>query len=241
MKPDAHKRKKLGEQVFDHIQRAIKSGTYAPNERLPSEHALALELEVSRPVIREALLRLRDQGLIVSRRGSGSFVRSSGLRQPLGFSEPKNVVDLQRCFEFRLTLEPEAAMFAAERRDSSDLKGILDALELMRDATSKRNHREDADFMFHLSIARASGNRYFTTAMEGLKEHIAINMQLHGFSLKIRRDGLNVVFEEHVSIYEAIKAGDPELARNIMRSHLTGSLDRLFEGQRLSLSQNAAS
>lgn len=68
-------RRSLSDAVFDRIQRAIKSGAYAVDERLPTEHALAAEFQVSRPVVRDALQRLRDQGLIYSRRGAGSFVR----------------------------------------------------------------------------------------------------------------------------------------------------------------------
>ena len=57
-------RKSLADLVFDRMQRAIKSGSYRPDERLPTEHELAAEFEVSRPVVREALKRLRDQGLM---------------------------------------------------------------------------------------------------------------------------------------------------------------------------------
>ncbi len=106
-------RKGLADIVFERMLRAIKSGAYKPDERLPTEHDLAAEFEVSRPVIREALKRLRDQSLIYSRRGAGSFVRSVGLRNPLGFGQLENVADLLNCYEFRLTLEPAAAIFSA--------------------------------------------------------------------------------------------------------------------------------
>ena len=124
-------RKSLGDIVFDRILRSIKSGAFAPDERLPTEHDLAAEFEVSRPIVREALQRLRDQGLIYSRRGAGSFVRSVGLKQPLGFGQLENVADLLNCYEFRLTLEPAAAACAAERHDDGTLDSIAQALELM--------------------------------------------------------------------------------------------------------------
>src|SRR5690606_17297078 len=113
--------------------RAIKSGAYGPNERLPTEHALAAEFQVSRPVVRDALQRLRDQGLIYSRRGSGSFVRNHGLKEPLGFGQLENISDLQYCYEFRLTIEPEAAAMAAMRRDEETLLELKVALDLLRD------------------------------------------------------------------------------------------------------------
>ena len=105
-------------------------------------------------------------------------------------------------------------------------------MKILRDATNRRRHHEDADFQFHLAISQASGNRYYATAMEALEDHIAVGMQFHGLSLKATPDGLQHVFEEHRAIAEAIEQRHPELARDLMRQHLTGSRDRLFEGKR---------
>lgn len=117
-------RKALPDIIFERMHRAIKSGAYKPDERLPTEHELAMEFEVSRPVVREALRRLRDQGFIYSRRGSGSYVRAVGMREPLGFGQLENVADLLNCYEFRLTLEPAAAAAAALRHDGERLAAI---------------------------------------------------------------------------------------------------------------------
>lgn len=230
------RRRGLPDMVFERLLRAIKSGAYAENERLPTEHALAAELNVSRPVVREALKRLRDQGLIFSRRGAGSFVRRPGLRQPLGFGPLENFSGLDQCYEFRLSLEPDIAATAALRCDGDSLSGIASALDLMRDATRRGRHREDADFAFHFAIALASGNQYFTTAMEALEDHIAIGMQFHGVTVKETPGGLEDVFGEHTGIFEAIRDRDPEQARSLMRAHLAGCRERLFKGRRMALS-----
>ncbi|GGG04585.1 MULTISPECIES: FadR/GntR family transcriptional regulator [Rhizobium] len=222
-------RKGLADVVFERMLRAIKSGAYKPDERLPTEHDLAAEFEVSRPVIREALKRLRDQSLIYSRRGAGSFVRSVGLRNPLGFGQLENVADLLNCYEFRLTLEPAAAAAAATRHDADSLKAIRQALELLRDATNRQSHREDADFQFHLAIARAAQNSYFSTAMEALKDHIAVGMKFHGASIKREVSGLTRVFAEHEAIASAITNRDEGEARRLMLEHLKGSRERLFQ------------
>lgn len=221
-------RRSLSDAVFDRIQRAIKSGAYAVNERLPTEHALAAEFQVSRPVVRDALQRLRDQGLIYSRRGAGSFVREQGIREPLGFGQMENLSDLQHCYDFRLTIEPEAAAMAAERHTPEALARIKSALGLLRDATNRQAHRADADFMFHLSIAQASANPYFSTAMQALEEHIAVGMRFHGMSLRSTSNGLQHVFVEHSAVFDAIARRNTEAARELMRAHLTGSRDRLF-------------
>ncbi|MEI2298894.1 FadR/GntR family transcriptional regulator [Ensifer sp. MJa1] len=222
-------RKSLGDLVFERMHRAIKSGAYKPDERLPTEHDLASEFEVSRPIIREALRRLREQGFIYSRRGAGSFVRAVGMREPLGFGQLENVADLLNCYEFRLTVEPAAAAAAAERHDAGSLAAIRQALELMRDATNRQSHREDADFQFHLAIARAAQNSYFYTAMEALKDHIAVGMRFHGASVKRETSGLTRVFAEHEAIAEAIAARQAAKAKQLMHEHLSGSRERLFQ------------
>jgi GntR family transcriptional repressor for pyruvate dehydrogenase complex len=222
-------RKGLPDIVFERMLRAIKSGAYRPDERLPTEHELANEFEVSRPIIREALRRLREQGLIYSRRGAGSFVRALGLREPLGFGQLENVADLLNCYEFRMTLEPAAAAAAAVRHDKEGLAAIKRALELLRDATNRQAHREDADYQFHLAIARAAQNNYFSTAMEALKDHIAVGMKFHGASVKREATGLAKVFGEHEAIADAITRGDQEAARQLMLDHLKGSRERLFQ------------
>jgi len=225
-------RKSLGDLVFERMHRAIKSGAYQPDERLPTEHDLAIEFEVSRPIVREALRRLREQGFIYSRRGAGSFVRAVGMREPLGFGQLENIADLLNCYEFRLTVEPAAAAAAAERHDAASLAAIRQALELMRDATNRQSHREDADFQFHLAIAHAARNSYFFTAMEALKDHIAVGMKFHGASVKRETAGLSRVFAEHEAIANAIVARDKAKARQLMLDHLTGSRDRLFQATR---------
>ncbi|TNC68263.1 FadR/GntR family transcriptional regulator [Rubellimicrobium roseum] len=229
---DGPGRKSLADVVFDRMHRAIKSGAYKPDERLPTEHELSAEFEVSRPIVREALRRLREQGLIYSRQGAGSFVRSIGLKQPLGFGQLENVSDLLNCYEFRLTLEPEGAALAAERHRPATLAAVEAALELLRDATNRQSHREDADFEFHLAIAVAAENGYFSTALEALKDHIAVGMRFHGISIKRDSTGLARVFGEHAAIFEAIRARDSAQARDLMRVHLAGSRERLFERRR---------
>lgn len=214
------------------MEQSIKSGAYADGERLPTEHELAAEFEVSRPIVREALRRLRERGLIHSRQGAGSFVRSLGLRNPLGFGQLENVADLLNCYEFRLTIEPAAAAHAAERHTPETLAPIAAALDLMRDATSRQAHREDADFQFHMAIALASENTYFSTAMAALKDHIAAGMRFHGASVKREASGLSRVFAEHEQIFAAIRDRSGEHARRVMHDHLLGSRERLFERRR---------
>ena len=226
----------LADVVHDRIRRTILNGEYSADERLPGENVLAELHRVSRPVVRAALSRLREEGLIISRQGAGSFVRVPVTPKTLAFQPLETIADLQRCYEFRLTLEPAAAALAAARRGDRELAEIETCLQIMRDATERRSHREDADFDFQLAITTAANNQYFETSMRALREHIAVGMKFHGLSLQTVRGGLDHVLDEHAAIFDAIAKGEGERAREAMLIHITGSRDRLFEGRLLDLS-----
>lgn len=234
---DRAHRTPLVERVYQFLLGKIGRGDYKPDEKLPGEHELAGLLLVSRPVIREALRRLRSEGVIYSRQGAGSFVKMRVEEaRTIGFSPVETIADIQRCYEFRLTIEPDHAFYAALRRNEPALDAIAAALDLMRDATQAHRHREDADFAFHCAIAQASNNHYYISSMLALKDHIAVGMKLHGVSLMGPNSGLGGVFAEHQAIFEAIRRRDAETARETMRRHLDGSRSRIFEGRALDLS-----
>lgn len=226
----------LVETVYRAILTGIAEGTHAPNERLPSEHDLAARFQVSRPVVRSALDRLRREGAIVSRRGAGSFVKPVEPKPALGFAPVESIADIQRCYEFRLTIEPDAAYHAALRRDDAALQAIGGAFDLLAVATRQEQHREDADFAFHHAIAAASNNHYFAASLQALRSHIAVGMKIHGLSLLGPNSGLRGVLEEHESIFRAIRERNADDARAFMAAHIRTSRDRLFEGRLLDLS-----
>lgn len=226
----------LGEAIYDKLRQRIVGGEYPPDFKLPSEHELSAYFDVSRPIVRDALQRLREQGLIYSRQGAGSFVRARIAHKVLGFSPVETIADIQRCYEFRLTIEPDAAALAAARYNQAALDRIAAALDLLHAATRHEKHREDADFAFHLAIAEASNNHYYASSMQALKDHIAVGMKLHGLSLMGPLPQLRSVFDEHRAIHEAIAGRNGDQAHEAMRRHLAGSRDRLFEGRLLDLS-----
>ncbi|WP_245418317.1 FadR/GntR family transcriptional regulator [Cohaesibacter haloalkalitolerans] len=226
----------MADKVYHTLFSRISNGDYPVNQRMPSEHQLAEELGVSRPVLRNALEKLRKEGMIYARQGAGNFVRAPSV-SPVGFARVETLSDIQRCYEFRLNLETASAVLAAKRHNSIILNEMEEALEMMRTATGSLVHREDADFAFHISIAKASNNHYFETAMRALREHIYVGMQMHGQSLLSEGgDALSHVFEEHDEIFRAIKNHDSALASSLMRAHLEHSRDRLFGGGLIDLS-----
>lgn len=226
----------LADRVYAALQARVVNGDYAPQQKLPPEKELSVEFGVSRPVLRAALERLRTEGLISSRQGAGNFIRGKATPPPLGFQKVETIADIQRCYEFRLAVEVDAAGFAAQRRNEAALEEMASALRLLAAATGSRVHREDADFAFHHAITKASNNQYFVATLQALREHINVGMKLHGESLM--SDGakaLESVLGEHTAIHEAIRDGDADAARNRMRQHILHSRSRLFGGSLLDL------
>lgn len=226
----------LADGVYHGLLSEIAGGLYAENQKLPSENELAARYKVSRPVVRAALDRLRRENVIVSRQGAGSFVRGQGRPPALGYAPVESIADIQRCYEFRLTIEPEAARYAAFRRNAAALARIGAAVDLMNIATRQRQHRDDADFAFHLAIAEASNNHYYSASLQALQSHIAVGMKIHGLALLGPNSGLEGVLDEHRAIFAAIRDGEADAARDRMHRHICSSRDRLFEGRLLDLS-----
>jgi GntR family transcriptional repressor for pyruvate dehydrogenase complex len=226
----------LVDRVFDRLSERINNGDYAPDAKLPGEHELAAMFEVSRPIVRDALGRLRKQGVVYARQGAGNFVATNARGTPaVGYAPVETIADIQRCYEFRLAIEPVAAFYAAKRRDDTAVAEIAAALDQLQDATRHHLHRSDADFTFHKAVTDAANNHYYSSSMEALRQHVAVGMHLHGLSLLGPKQRLERVFDEHREIFEAIAAGDAEAASATMRHHLEGSRDRLFEGRILDL------
>ena len=107
---------KLSDQVYERILSKIVDGAFPENSKLPTEIELSKRLEVSRPVLRQALARLREDEVISSRQGSGSYVMRRPAPQMLDFAPVGSIADIQRCFEFRAAVEGAAAALAAPIR-----------------------------------------------------------------------------------------------------------------------------
>ena len=186
--------------------------------------------------MREALSRLRSHGVIVSRKGSGSYFRKSPSPDPtavgaMGFLPIDSLAAVRRCFEFRTGVESEAAFFAALNHTPATLAAIREALEGMEAAATNGVVAVKADLEFHLSVARASGNEYFEAVMHSMRTPIEFAINL-ARSLTLTRplDHLRTVQTEHVVLFEAIEARDKDAARAAMRWHIENTCKRVFDG-----------
>jgi DNA-binding FadR family transcriptional regulator len=222
---------KLGDRIYEQIVERIVSGALAEGVRLPSEHDFCRMFEVSRPVVREALARLRADGIIDSRQGSGSYVRRRPSRDILAYAPSGNISALLRCFEFRIALEGEAAALAATRRNADQLKAIRKAHDKFEQTLKDGKVGKTVDLEFHMAIARASGNELFAETMESLIDDIGVGMDMaRTLDARQTRERILIVCQEHDAIMSALEDGDADRARVAMRAHI-GNAQRRVVGQ----------
>lgn len=219
--------------VYSGIVEAMSSGEYPESARLPTEAELAQLYGVSRPTVREALSRLRLDGLIASRRGSGSYVLRRPDRNIKRFAPIESIADVQRCFAFRIALESASAGLAADLRTPRDLDEIRRCFDAMETARNQDDNIAfvEHDLQFHLVVARASQNVFFVTALELIIEQMRVGMQL-ALNLSMERERIwrELVQIEHREILTAIEKGSSVDAAEAMRFHLGNARRRLFEG-----------
>jgi len=228
---------KLGDQLHEQILDWIISGTLKEGDKIPSENELCKSFQVSRPIVREAIIKLQAEDLVVTKKGIGTFVLHSPLKDLSRFATAHDIAIILQSHEVRFALEGEAASLAAARRSVSQLAVIKDAQQAMREDFEASNLSVQSDFDFHLGIARATNNEIFVQLLEdlhiGLKKTMAIAQELSRESVrnKISPNRNNEVLEEHQRIVDAIELQDGESARLAMRYHIAKIKQRIINIQ----------
>ncbi len=221
------------EEAYRRLLSIITEGSLDPGDRLPSETELASQFGISRPLIRQAISRLQEGGLIDVRWGAGSYVRDRAgmMDADPTFGTVESLTDVRHAFELREAVEGDAAALAAMHRLPGPLAAARRALEKLERAVRERTIGEQPDLDFHFAIAAASGNPFFERALRNIRRPMEFTINLtRTMALTHPAERLRVVQGEHVAIMEAVEAGEAEAARRAMRAHLANSCTRLFLG-----------
>lgn len=227
------KKERLGDRLYGQILEQIASGTLRPGDKLPSENKLCELFNVSRPVVRQALVRLQADGMVLTRKGLGTVVRNSPPEGLTRFSQPSDVAHMLRCLELRLAIEGEAAAWAATRHSLPELKRIGRALELLEQQIQDGAITASADFAFHQAVAAASGNILFEQVLQSLDDAIRRGMVIAlGLTKERSPERARRVLDEHRAIYDAIGRHDAQGASLAMRYHLDRVRQRVTDGSR---------
>jgi GntR family transcriptional repressor for pyruvate dehydrogenase complex len=212
------------EDAIEQIRELIASGAWGPGTRLPRESDLARQLGLSRNSLREAVRALSLVRVLEVRQGDGTYVSSL---EPGELFEPtlsathllrgRTVLEL---FEVRRMLEPEAAAMAAQRADAAVIEALRRELERMFTAGESADEVVEADAAFHDVVAAAPGNSVLQALLRSLSTRTVRARLWHGLA---DRDSLDVARAEHTRIYEAIAAGDADLARASTLLHIASN------------------
>lgn len=228
------KKERLGDRLYGQILEQIAAGTLRPGDKLPSENELSRAFNVSRPVIRQALVRLQADGLVATRKGLGTIVQNAPPEGLTRFSQPSDVAHMLRCLELRLAVEGQAASWAAQRHSTAELRRIGRALEVMGEQMTRDGGvTAAADLAFHQAVAAASGNILFEQVLQSLDEAIRRGMIIAlGLTKERSPERAQRVLDEHRAIYDAIARRDAQGAELAMRYHLDRVRQRVTDGKR---------
>ena len=196
------------DKAYELLKQRVIAGTYAPGAQLKEEH-IARELEISRTPIRAALKRLVQDGLATADAGRG--VRVSEWTE----------FDVDETYELRRLLEGHAAELAA-RRGGAPLADRLDELNARMEKTISKGGGEMAgqlqqiNAQFHRAILDASGSPRLRGMLAGL---IDMPIVIRSYFISTRQDFVQSL-NHHRDLAAAVRAGDPDLAREVMQLHL---------------------
>ena len=211
--------KELQNSIISKIKDLINFKNLEPGDKLPSERKLSEKFEVSRSSIREAIHRLEFYGLLKSIPQSGTFIANIGviamngmIEDILRLEEP----DFKCLVETRILLELKTVRLAALRRTDKDLKNIKETLDAYKKKVLNGEDAVQEDLLFHLAIAKASGNSKINTFMLTITPEIITNFEKYHVCDK---NQVVLAIEEHEDIYKAIEAQDPKLAKEKMKIH----------------------
>jgi len=209
----------VSELVITHIRELIMRGDLLPGQRLRPERELARRIGVSRPSIRAGLRALRAQGVLVTRRGSGTYVADGPPTldsEPLEFLAALHGFTRHEMFEARRVLEVSAARMAAERSTGEAIAAIADQVTGMFATIDDPSAFLVHDIRFHRAVAAASGNPIVASLVEMVS---AIFYERRRRTATRARD-LRLTAQVHREIYHAIRDHDRAAAERLMFDHL---------------------
>jgi GntR family transcriptional repressor for pyruvate dehydrogenase complex len=205
--------------IITKIRDYINYKNLEPDDKLPSERMLSEKFGVSRSSVREAIQKLEFYGILKSIPQSGTFVANIGVIAMNGIIDDILRIgesDFKSLVETRILLELKTVRLAALRRTNEDLLQIENALEAYSLKALNGENAVQEDLLFHLAIAKASGNSTINNLM------LIITPEIISYFAKLQvcddnqsRAGI----EEHKAVFEAIKNQDPQLAKQKMKEH----------------------
>ena len=227
---------RLADSVSDEIATALFDGRISPGEPLPSEGEIANDFGVSKPIAREALRQLSAAGLISTQQGKvarAKALNGEPLERIYGYAVRSSLERLREANEMRRVIESGIARLAARRRAPAGLAAMEQALwATWSERLAIPTGFTEADILFHLGLALATGNSMIRVQMEGMRSVQREVSEL--FSRRANRSEADwqATVDRHRAICDAIAAGDEDLAETEIDAPFRGRRHRLAGGRR---------
>lgn len=214
---------KIADVIATHIEALILEGTLRPGEKLAPERELAHKLDVSRPSLRDAIDKLSERGLLEAGRG-GTYVAQflNPMMQPLARLFRDNPNAAADYFEFRQSVEVQAARLAATRATNVDKAAIRGCLAEMRKAhkLSDPHQEAQADVKLHMLVYEAGHNVIMLHVMRALSELLRNNIFFNREHLYRRSGVRDQLLTQHLEIGESVIGADPVAAERAAENHI---------------------
>ena len=211
------KRSRIYEHIVDQIRALIREGRWTPGDQIPPERELAERFRVSRTSVREALRALEMQGVIESRQGGGTFVRTAdteALVPPLAAAILRGRRELDEVLEVRELIEPGIARLAATRATAEHVAELESLLDRQRACIADGRPFVDEDTAFHYTLARAADNHILLRLHNVILDLLSESRQSY---LHVP-DRPQLSLRGHETILGAVKRHDGEAAYQTIAS-----------------------
>ncbi|UUP18473.1 Pyruvate dehydrogenase complex repressor [Nitratireductor thuwali] len=236
---------RTADEVTRQIEALILEGVLRDGDRLPAERELAAEMQVSRPILRDALKALEARGLLVTRQGGGTFVGNivgevfaKPMRELIA-THPKATADY---LEYRREVEAVAAEMAARRATPADKALLAGLVERMQKAHRNGDFdiEVEIDAEFHNAVSECTHNFVLMHTLRSCYRLLAEGVFYNRAKVYDLPGAREQLLAQHLAIYEAIRDGDPEAARAAAVSHIafveraSAEAERTGEWERIS-------
>lgn len=220
-------RSTLPEEIANRLLQQIRQQELRPGDKLPAERDLARMLDVSRPVLREALRALALMRVVDIRQGDGTYITAlepSQLISHLDFVFSKDSVALAQLVEARRIVEGGNVRLAATRITDGGVAAVEGLVEALEGAVDDAERFSELDIALHVAVCEAADNFLLLQFMNIISALGRVSRERTGRQREIRRAALR----DHRQILEALRARDPDAAERAMLDHL----DHVAEGLR---------
>ena len=236
---------RTADEVVQQVESLILDGVLRVGDRLPGERDLSRQLDISRPILREALKILEQRGLLSSRHGGGTFVADvigEIFSQPVMELIARHRRATYDYLEYRREIEGVTAGFAAERATQADRDLLAGIVTAMRNAHAAEDADREAalDVEFHTAVGEAAHNIILLHTLRSCYRLLANGVFFNRALIYQYSGSRDRLLEQHLAIYEAIVAGHAGRARQAAEDHMAYVARTLGEAERASDWQRVA-